>query len=104
MSDTDFIKEKQRAIERMMALKNSSSPGVNPFSSPSFVKMKGEDKPLTEPHKKEPFPLDFSGLDFPFLDRLKKDKDMGLILGLILLLVCENADRLTLIALLYILL
>ena len=104
MSDADFMREKQRAIERMMSLGGLDPKGERPPSAPPFVKLKGEEKRNDPPHESRPFSLDFGRLDIPFLDNLKKDKDAGLILGLILLLVCENTDKLTLIALLYILL
>ncbi len=44
-----------------------------------------------------------SGLDIPFLDHLSKEGDLSLILGLLLILVSEKADKKLLFALLYIL-
>ena len=108
MNDTDFMLEKQKAIERMKEFYGKSPPDLNnPKGFPSFVKMAGEKKPPEQPEKsnfENPLPFDFKGLNLPFIDNLKTDGDLGLILGLILLLVCENTDKLTLIALLYILL
>ncbi len=44
-----------------------------------------------------------SGLGLPFLDSLKTDGDMTLILGILLLLLSEKADKRLLFALIYIL-
>lgn len=45
-----------------------------------------------------------SGLGLPFLDRLSSEKDVSLILGLLLILLSEKADKKLLFALVYILL
>jgi hypothetical protein len=42
-------------------------------------------------------------MNLPFLNNLKNDGDMGLVLGLLLILISEKSDRLLLLALLYIL-
>ena len=60
-----------------------------------------------EPIKKPPPPNQpslFSGFGLPVLDNLKSDGDMTLILGLLLLLLSEKADKRLLFALVYILL
>ena len=44
-----------------------------------------------------------NGMNLPFLNNLKNDGDMGLVLGLLLILISEKSDRLLLLALLYIL-
>lgn len=44
-----------------------------------------------------------TGLGIPFLDMFKKDSDMAVIIGLMLLLLSENGDKTLLLALLYIL-
>lgn len=46
----------------------------------------------------------FGGINLPFSDILTSDSDISLIIGLLLLLYCENADRLLMCALIYILL
>ena len=106
MNDTDFLKQKQDAIARMMSYNGAHPAEKRGVNAPDFIKL-FEDK---NDNKKDrassgfslPFGLDTSG--FPFLERLKNDKDSGLILGLILLLICENTDKLTLLALVYIML
>ena len=108
MNNTDFILEKQKAIERMKEFYGKSPPDFGSVKSvPPFVKM-GEDEPPRPQTKnntqKSPFSFNLEGLNLPFLNDLKTDGDLGLSLGLVLLLVCENTDKLTLIALLYILL
>ena len=45
----------------------------------------------------------FLGLDIPFLDKIQSEPDITLILGLLLLLWSEKADKKLLLALLYIL-
>lgn len=108
MNNTDFILEKQKAIERMKEFYSNSPPDLGSVKSvPPFVKL-GEDKPprpnAENNSQKSPFSFNLEGLNLPFLNDLKTNGDLGLILGLVLLLVCENTDKLTLIALLYILL
>ena len=44
-----------------------------------------------------------SGLDLPFLDIFSKDTDVALIIGLLLILMSEKADKKLLFALVYIL-
>ena len=44
-----------------------------------------------------------SGLNLPFLDIFKKDSDMTLIIGLLMILISEKADKKLLFALIYIL-
>lgn len=45
----------------------------------------------------------FLGIDLPILDRIKNEPDMTLILGILLILWSEKADKKLLLALLYIL-
>lgn len=107
MNDREFIIAKQKAIERMKEFNGRSSEysnnGIPPI--PDFVSLNNKTN-KNSPKKPENngFNFNFEGLNIPFLEMAKNDKDVGLILGLILLLVCENSDKLTLIALLYILL
>lgn len=57
------------------------------------------------PPQKPPAPPKENGLfSLPFLDKLKTDGDFALILGLLLLLLSEKADKRLLFALIYILL
>ncbi|MCQ2451485.1 MAG: hypothetical protein MJ080_05885 [Clostridia bacterium] len=107
MNDQEFIIAKQKAIERMKEFNGRSSKYSNTFIPPipDFVSLNGKSNEKTaNKSEKSGFNLNFEGLNIPFLEMAKNDKDVGLILGLILLLVCENSDKLTLIALLYILL
>lgn len=55
-----------------------------------------------EPEKKKSGGI-FGGLDLPFLDMFAKDGDLSLIIGLLLILVSEKADKKLLFALVYIL-
>ncbi len=108
MDDKDFMIEQQKAVQRMKEFANRSSSLHNDGNmppAPHFVsfnkseKQNNETKPIDQI-----FNFGKSGLDIPLLNKLKTDKDSGLILALILILLCENTDKLTLIALLYILL
>ncbi len=101
LTEQEFIIEQQKAIERMKKLAENSSRGGNMPPTPHFVKTESKD---TKGENSSVLPFDLSSLNIPFLDKLKNDKDIGLILGLILILVCENSDKLLLLALAYILL
>lgn len=93
MNNTNFSDKQRKAIEQMKemnarsAYKNEPEPAVPPQSPPT---------PQTNPL--------FSGLNIPFLENLKTDSDLTLILGILLLLLSEKADKRLLFALIYILL
>lgn len=75
---------------------------------PPLKSDKTENKPLPPPVFDNQNPPKnnslFEGLNLPFLDKIKKDRDMTLIIGLLLLLLGEKADKKLLFALIYILL
>lgn len=117
-----FLAEQQKAVERMMEMSRRSGGSVSHRMppTPSFVKMPEDDLREDPPTKDTEQPrenqtkqtpkcnkngnIPFLGnLQIPFLSSLKGDKDMTLILGLILILMSESSDRLLLLALLYIL-
>ena len=79
-----FNKQKQQAIDEILKM-HQNAPSQQP----------------TPPKAQNSLPL---GLDIPILNRLKTDGDLTLILGLLLLLLNEKADKRLLFALLYILL
>lgn len=81
-----FNNQKQRAIDELLKM-NKSAPQKN-------------EPPPEKPQQNNLF----SGIDIPILSRLKTDGDLTLILGLLLLLLNEKADKRLLFALLYILL
>ncbi len=90
--NAEFLREQQRAVERMREMHQKS--GAYPLPRRPAGKAPGN-----------PYPAGGSDGTFPPLpERLKKDPDMALIGGLLLLLWSENADRKLLLALLYILL
>ena len=108
MDDRDFMIKQQEAVKRMKEFAERSSKIHNNGDdfippTPHFVSI---NKSKEQPNKEnEPlFNSEKNGLDIPLLNKLKSDKDSGIILGIILLLLCDNTDKLTLIALLYILL
>ena len=79
-----FNNQKQRAIEEILKMQQNAP-----------------QKPPPPPKTQNNSIL---GLDIPILNRLKTDGDLTLILGLLLLLLNEKADKRLLFALLYILL
>ncbi len=114
MNEQQFIIEQQKAVERMKeTARRSNTQNGNMPPSPHFVKTdinNQQSKPSRTQNntqnniqKDTPFGLNLDKFDFPFLDKLRNDKDYGLLLGLILILLCENSDKLLLIALFYIL-
>ncbi|MBR4099832.1 MAG: hypothetical protein IKK55_02455 [Clostridia bacterium] len=93
MNNNNFSDKQRKAIEQMKemnarsAYKNEPEPAETPQSPPA---------PQTNSL--------FSGLNIPFLENLKTDGDLTLILGILLLLLSEKADKRLLFALIYILL
>ena len=90
--NNSFDIEKQRAVERMRELnarakniKNGCAPHKNPHTANST--------PPGIP----------GGINIPFLKDIGIDADISLILGLALILMAEDSDKLLLLALLYIL-
>jgi hypothetical protein len=92
MNANNFTDRQKEAINRMREM-NSRSTTQNAPPPPD----KPSPKPVNEPSI-------FSGFNLPFLETLKTDGDLTLILGLLLLLLSENADKRLLFALIYILL
>jgi hypothetical protein len=86
MNENTFQKQKQDAIRRMKEMNQKSE---------------GEPPPPKPPEKSNSV---FGGINLPFLDNLKSDGDATLILGILLLLFSEKADKKLLFALIYILL
>ena len=129
--DDEFLKQRQAAIERMNEMsalsKMPESAHIMP-PTPSFVRVQNKQSkkhplPEGEENQKESIPLKpqntreqkkankqnnnnnngiLGTLGLPF-NLLKSDKDVTLILGLLLLLINEKADKKLLLALLYIL-
>ena len=97
MSPNEFSRQQQDAITRMRELnKKSTNPqNDNTHRPPS--------KPQPKPPPKQQNTQDGSRLELPF-GNLFKDKDTALILGLLLILYGEKADKMLLLALVYILL
>ncbi len=112
-----FLAAQSRAISEMreMNAKAKQTRMHNMPPMPSFVETNNtanisspeSDSRHTEqePKKAHASQKDFlSSLNIPILSELKTDKDISLILGLVLILTAEKSDRLLLIALMYILL
>lgn len=141
---TEFMREQQRAIERMREMSRNAAqtaPHTMP-PAPSFVQVNGRQSSApdgrTQPmhenakyadnagyasvnaqahqqqantppkngadsRKTAPSGTSLLGIDLPILDRIKNEPDMTLVLGILLLLWSEKADKKLLLALLYIL-
>ncbi len=116
MTENDFMRQQQAAVERMreMNARAAKAPGGNKMPPvPSFVRVPPQKdnqvkeetdsaKNTEKEIRKEPNGL--FGTDIPFLGKLFKDSDSTLILGLLLILMSEKADKKLLFALVYILL
>lgn len=99
MTEQDFIIERQKAVERMKKMADSGNAAIRRGQG---IATENKKEHLTEP--KKPFDINENLFNIPILNKLKNDKDAGIILGLILLLFCESEDRILLAALVYILL
>ena len=88
--NNNFNSQKQRAIEELLKMQKESSSQPKPIQKPKVQKAPQNDL--------------FGNIEIPILNRLKADGDLTLILGLLLLLLNEKADKRLLFALLYILL
>lgn len=93
MSPNEFSRQQQDAINRMREMNKKST---NPPPD-------NNRRPPPKPQPKQQNSQDGSRLELPF-GNLFKDKDTALILGLLLILYGEKADKMLLLALVYILL
>ena len=93
MSPNEFSRQQQDAINRMREMNKKST---NPPPD-------NNRRPPPKPQPKQQNSQDGSKLELPF-GNLFKDKDTALILGLLLILYGEKADKMLLLALVYILL
>ena len=80
----NFDSQKQRAIDEILKMHQASPQQNSPPAKPQSNSL--------------------LGIEIPILNRLKTDGDLTLVLGLLLLLLNEKADKRLLFALLYILL
>jgi len=130
MTEQEFLQEQRRAIERMNEMYKGQQIKTGGFKmppAPSFVKVNNDNsnnnsvmvsdkikqnEPQNNSNKNATShslnssqkTTDFlGGIKLPFLKNGFLDKDISLILGLILILANEKADRRLLLALLYIL-
>lgn len=89
MDQNEFLKRKTLAAEQLLRM-NKNSQKENTHCK-------------KEPQKNEASSF-LNGINIPFLDLFKTDGDFALILGLLLLILGEKADKRLLFALIYILL
>ena len=126
MSDNDFMRRRQDAVERMreMSRKAAESSAQPMPPMPPFVRLQNRENQVqsqgsaasqqsvqTDPQASPASNEDSlshtrkGGLSaLPFLDMLNIDGDLPLIIGLLLILFSEKADKKLLFALIYILL
>lgn len=111
MSKEEFFKQSNAAVQRMREMNMRSSVPQERHKmppAPSFVRVNGSNnttkqKELIPDENKDTMVNKNSGFGIPFLDMFKKDSDMSVIIGLLLLLLSENGDKTLLLALIYIL-
>ena len=129
MEDNEFARQSREAVEKMREMNSRArvdNNGQNMPPAPPFVRMQGN-RQGTAPQKQRqtntqrqenPVPKInemkdnksnkdsgfLSGLNIPFLDMLSRETDISLIIGLLLILMSEKADKKLLFALVYILL
>lgn len=126
MDNNEFLRQQQAAVERMREMNSRASsyknvehqmPPVPPFVNLNNTKSHRVATPNAATPKKEAqakpstpnYPLatmpkpQQNGFGIPFLDSIIKDSDSTLIIGLLLLLMSENCDKMLLFALIYIL-
>lgn len=89
MNNSEFERQRQDALKQMREMNSKST---NPPQNPKNA----------SPPPQNSFPT-LSNSQLPF-QNIFKDKETALILGLLLILYGENADKLLLLALVYILL
>lgn len=89
MNEKEFMRERQAAVERMKEM-NSRSQNPKSSSPPKTAASKTSDKQS-------------NSFNLPFLDMISQDGDSTLIIGLLLILMSEKADKMLLFALVYIL-
>lgn len=100
MNNNEFMKQQQAAVQIMREM---NSRATNNNTNKNIPKQPSP-QPVKQPPKNSPKPtLSRQNSDLPFMDLLKNG-DSALILGLLLLLFSENADKRLLFALVYILL
>lgn len=126
MSDNDFMRRRQDAVERMreMSRKAAESSAQPMPPMPPFVRLQNRENQVqsqgsaasqqsvqTDPQaspasNEDSLPHTRKGglSSLPFLDMLNIDGDLPLIIGLLLILFSEKADKKLLFALIYILL
>lgn len=131
MSDNDFMRQQQAAVERMREMsRKATEAAAQPMPPvPPFVRLQNrrgvaqnqnaaapqqqgppprpQSAPMAEEKNEDdlPLPARKGGLSsLPFLDLLGSDSDLPLIIGLLLILFSEKADKKLLFALIYILL
>ena len=126
MSDNDFMRRRQDAVERMreMSRKAAESSAQPMPPMPPFVRLQNRENqaqsqgsaasqqsvqtgPQASPAPNEdslPHTRKGGLSSLPFLDLLNIDGDLPLIIGLLLILFSEKADKKLLFALIYILL
>lgn len=121
--NNEFLQQQQRAVERMREMSAHAAPSAqNPHSmppTPPFIRMprnssaapssaashtpnQNTDTPPAKSEPSAPAPRSAGIADFAFLEKLRTEPDLPLILGLLLLLWNDNADKKLMLALAYI--
>lgn len=113
----DFIRQRQRAVERMMEMSAQASAAAGSEHimppAPPFIRMQSGVNNASQKHAEAETKSPSESKDLSvkpqtraekgFLERLSTESDLPLVLGLLLLLWSEKADRRLMLALAYIL-
>jgi hypothetical protein len=94
LQESNFNKQKAQAVEKLreMSARSTNKKNENSNNATNNInKDKSNNNNI------------FSQFNLPFLDLLLKDQDSTLIIGLLLMLMGDNNDKLLLFALIYIL-
>lgn len=95
MNENEFAKQRQAAVDRMREMNQRSKPNNNQTQNKNpQAKQNPQVKPSPPP----------KNTSLSFLDSIVKDSDTAIIIGLLLLLMSEKADKRLIFALIYILL
>lgn len=99
MNQKEFLSRQQAAVEQMRAMRARA----DTVSQKSGAEQKQPEKREKPPEKKPAVGFETAGFNIPLLNKLMSDSDTTLIVGLILILMGDDADKMLLLALVYIL-
>ncbi|MBQ9965175.1 MAG: hypothetical protein IJP22_00425 [Clostridia bacterium] len=106
MSKEEFMRQSEAAVRRMREINSRANIKSTPHKMPPKPQFVSTPPPKEEREQEKKVTnegMKNNGFSLPFLEMFKRDSDMPIILGLLLLLMSEKCDKRLLFALLYIL-